>query len=39
MSRFKELQTGGMQWSTAIREYVKERENPAECIYCGTKGQ
>lgn len=38
MSKFKELQGGGIQWSTAIREYVKERENPAECIYCGAKG-
>lgn len=37
MNRFKKLQTGEIRWSTSIREYVKEKEKPGECIYCGTK--
>lgn len=38
MNRFKKLQTGEIQWSTSIREYVKERETRDECIYCVTEG-
>jgi len=38
MDRFKKLVSGEITWSTSIREYVKEREKPDECIYCGAKG-
>jgi hypothetical protein len=37
MNRFKKLSSGEMNWSTSIREYVKEREKTDECIYCGSK--
>jgi hypothetical protein len=37
MDRFKKLASGEIVWSTSIREYVKEREKPQECIYCGNK--
>jgi len=37
MDRFKKLASGEISWSTSIREYVKERERPEECIYCGRK--
>jgi len=37
MDRFKKLVSGEISWSTSIREYVKERERPEECIYCGGK--
>ncbi len=37
MDRFKLLKSGDIQWSGSIREYVKEREKPNECIYCGGK--
>jgi len=36
MDRFKKLQSGDMEWSGSIREYIKERETPNECIYCGS---
>lgn len=39
MSKFKELQTGKIHWSTSIREYVKEHEDPDHCIYCGSEGK
>ncbi|MDD4645414.1 MAG: HNH endonuclease [Bacteroidales bacterium] len=35
MSKFKELQSGKIHWSTSIREYIKEHEEPDRCIYCG----
>jgi hypothetical protein len=35
MSKFKELQTGTIHWSTSIREYIKEHEVQNQCIYCG----
>ena len=38
MDRFKKLQSGDIQWSTSIREYVKEHEQPDQCVYCGAKG-
>ncbi|MBI4590655.1 MAG: HNH endonuclease [Candidatus Rokubacteria bacterium] len=34
MNRFKKLQGGEIEWSGSIREYVKERELPNQCIYC-----
>jgi len=38
MDRFKKLKSGEVGWSGAIREYIKEREAPGQCIYCGAKG-
>jgi hypothetical protein len=35
MSRFKQLQSGEINWSGSIREYVKELEQKGRCIYCG----
>jgi len=35
MSKFNELRTGEIKWSSAIREYIKEHEIPGQCIYCG----
>jgi len=37
MNRFKKLTSGEINWSTSIREYVKEREKKDVCIYCGKK--
>ncbi len=37
MNRFKKLASGEINWSTSIREYVKEREKEDVCIYCGQK--
>jgi len=37
MKKFKQLQNGDIKWSTAIREWLKEKEKPNECIYCGSK--
>lgn len=34
MDRFKKLQQHEIFWNE-IREYVKEHENPGECIFCG----
>lgn len=39
MSKYKELQSGKIHWSTSIREYLKEKEDPNRCIYCGTEGE
>jgi hypothetical protein len=36
MDRFKKLQSGEIEWSGAIREYLRERELPNQCIYCGS---
>jgi hypothetical protein len=33
IERFKKLQSGEMNWSGSIREYIKEREVTGECIY------
>ena len=38
MDRFKKLTSGEINWSTSIREYVKEREKADVCIYCGKHG-
>jgi len=37
MERFKKLQSGEVNWSGSIREYIKERDVAGECIYCGSK--
>jgi len=39
MDRFKKLQANEIEWSSSIREWVRERENPDICIYCGAKGK
>jgi len=39
MDRFKKLQSGEIEWSGAIREYLKEKEKHDQCIYCGTEGK
>jgi len=36
MRKFKQLRIGEIFWNE-IREYVKEREKKAECIFCGSK--
>jgi hypothetical protein len=36
MRKFKQLRDGEIFWNE-IREYVKEREKKAECIFCGSK--
>jgi len=36
MDRFKMLQSRQIEWSGAIREYIKERELPNQCLYCGS---
>ena len=36
MDRFKKLQAGEIEWSSSIREWIRERENPDICIYCGS---
>jgi len=36
MNRFKKLQSGEIEWSGSIREYIRERELPNQCIYCGS---
>ena len=35
MSKWKQLVSGEIQWSTSVREWIKERENKSQCIYCG----
>lgn len=39
MDRFKKLQSGDIQWSSSIREYVKEHEESGTCVYCGANGE
>ncbi len=36
MDRFKKLQSGEIEWSTAVREWVKEHEIRGLCAYCGS---
>ena len=38
MDRFKKLKSADIQWSSSIREYVKEHERPDQCVYCGARG-
>jgi len=35
MDRFKKMRAGQIEWSGAIEEYIRERELPNQCIYCG----
>ena len=39
MNRFKNLQSGEIEWSSSIREWIREKEVPNQCIYCGAKGK
>ena len=36
MSKVKQLRSGEIVWSSSVREWVKELENPNVCIYCGS---
>jgi hypothetical protein len=36
MSQFKKLQTGRINWSGSIREYLRDKERDKACIYCGS---
>ena len=37
MDRFKKLKSGEINWSTSLREYIKEREELNKCIYYGSE--
>jgi hypothetical protein len=37
MSFLGKLKSGEIVWSTAVREWVLEMENPGVCIYCGAE--
>lgn len=37
MDRFKKLSSGKIEWSSSIREYLRERELRDECIYCSSR--
>ena len=38
MTRWKQLVGGEIQWSSSVREWLKEREVASQCIYCGEEG-
>lgn len=38
MSFVQKLRHGDIVWSTSVREWLLELENPAQCIYCGAAG-
>jgi len=35
MAKWKQLVSGEIHWSSSVREWLKEKENPSQCIYCG----
>ncbi len=35
MSKFTQLKNGTIHWSSSVTEYLREREKPNTCIYCG----
>lgn len=37
MAKWKQLCSGEIHWSSTVREWLKEKEKPNECIYCGQK--
>ena len=39
MSRFNKLRKGEINWSTSIREWIKENESRDICGYCGKKAE
>lgn len=34
-SKWKQLCSGEINWSTSTREWLRERDEPNKCIYCG----
>ena len=38
MDRFVKLRDNKIVWSSTIREWLHEHENPDACIYCGAEG-
>jgi len=38
MSYWKRLKSGEITWSSSVREWLHEHENPNICIYCGAEG-
>jgi len=32
--KWKQLLNGEIKWSSSVREWLKEKENPTHCIYC-----
>ena len=38
MSNWKKLKSGEIHWSSSVREWLHEHENPNACIYCGAEG-
>jgi hypothetical protein len=38
MDRFVKLRDNQIVWSSTIREWLREHENPDACIYCGAEG-
>lgn len=39
MNKWKQLCNGDIHWSSSVREWVKEKENPNACIYCGKEDE
>ncbi|MEM3030585.1 MAG: HNH endonuclease [Candidatus Micrarchaeia archaeon] len=37
MDRYNKLRSGEVNWSSSVREYIKEHEKKSECVYCGAK--
>ncbi len=37
MATWKKLKSGEMQWSSTVREWLREHESADTCIYCGAK--
>lgn len=37
MDRYKKLKSVEIEWSSSIREWVREMENASQCIYCGSR--
>lgn len=35
MSKWKQLCSGQINWSTSVREWLREKDEPTKCIYCG----
>ena len=36
MNRYRKLRSGEIEWSSSIREWLREKESPDRCIYCGS---
>lgn len=39
MGKWKQLCEGKINWSSSVREWLKEKEHPNKCIYCGEEKQ